>query len=175
MIRDRFRPRPARAPFVVKGPRPVLKMALDPVWKVHYKDLEAYVAKVYGLKYFDFKFAVGLKVEGSQVDYGIIQGQIPETDGYIRQIGDIRLGQKTRNVPLLLNLLVKDGYIPAGRYLILTNPVAVPSEIYRTMLMQTRDPLHPDCLAFKEQFLEDRAITELCGKLDNAMIERLKG
>ncbi|NUQ66544.1 MAG: hypothetical protein HUU20_29125, partial [Pirellulales bacterium] len=45
-------PPPVKTPTA--GPRPVLEMTQLPIFRVHYRRLEEYVAKVYRMEGFDF-------------------------------------------------------------------------------------------------------------------------
>ena len=51
-----------------------------------------------------------------------VQAAIPPSPDVVRQADNIRRGQRSRNVPLILNVLCLDDYIPAGRYIIDTRP-----------------------------------------------------
>ena len=74
---------------------------------------------------------------------------IPPASNFRRDADNIRRGQRSRNVPLILNVLCLDEYIPAGTYIIDTHPEPPPGQVYRALLMRTEDASHPACVAFK--------------------------
>jgi hypothetical protein len=162
-----------RSRIVPKGPKPRLAYTQKPIFNVYYKDLEAYIEKVFGFRDFDLLFAAGIQ-EGIGVDY-TVNGLIPNTSAYGDKVEDIRDGRRSKDVLLLLNLLVKDGYIPAGVYSVNTTKRNAPHDDYRALLMRTRDVLHPECLAFKVRFKDDAKVMDCVSKLDTALLERQSG
>lgn len=170
MLRDLLnKPRPKATPRPLPtGPKPVLEMRQVPVYVVHYQALEKYIDKVYGIREFDFYIATGAQ-EGISVEYQV-DGEIPETDGWLRQVGDVRLGRRTKNVLLLLKLMVHDKFIPAGKYIIDTRKPVDPIVYYGELLKKTRSPIHPDCLALKERIKDRPAVLEKLAQMDKTLI-----
>ena len=123
-----------------------------PVFRVRRQRLEEYLMRVYRMEDFDFLLAAGCTA-GAIVEYAV-QAAIPPSPDAARQADNIRRGQRPQNVPLILNVLCLDGYIPAGRYIIDTRPEVPIINQYRALLQQTGDPLAPRCLAFKETHSE---------------------
>jgi hypothetical protein len=140
-------PRPAPKPRPKPTNVPPLKVTQLPVFRVYYKDLEQFVSKVFGFE-FDYLLSMGMKEEGIGCEFDL-DGVVPATDSIKRQVDQIRLGRRSKNVTLLLNLCVEDGYMPAGKYSIDTRPTVDPVEYYRTILSETGDPEHEKCIAFK--------------------------
>ena len=150
-------------------PKPKLKAKVIPVFRVHYQDLEQYIHDVYGFEY-DFLFATGC-VNGMCPEYQVT-GVIPVA--MAKQVRDLRLGQRTRNLTLIVNLLVADGYIPAGKYIIDTHKRPDPTNIYHDLLLRTHDPLAAECLRFKEEHKGDPQLMDRVKLMDQAAIEQLK-
>lgn len=97
-------------------PKPKLKAAIIPVFRVIYQDLERYIQQVFGFE-FDLLYATGC-VNGVCLEYQVTGRSQQVTSG---QATDLRRGRRIRNLPLMLEVLVADGYIPAGRYIIDTH------------------------------------------------------
>jgi hypothetical protein len=94
------------------GPKPILEMVQLPIFRVHYRRLEEYLAKVYRMEGFDFLLASGA-APGLVPEYGVNAALPPSEDAW-RRADAIRAGRRTRDVPLILNVLCIDGFIPAG-------------------------------------------------------------
>ncbi len=99
------------------GPRPVLEMTQLPIFRVHYRRLEDYLAKVYRMEDFDFLLASGA-APGLVPEYAV-NGALPPSDDARRRADAIRAGRRTCDVALVLNVLSLDGLIPAGKYIAL--------------------------------------------------------
>ncbi|MFA6364707.1 hypothetical protein [Methanoregula sp.] len=97
-------------------PKPKLKAVIIPVFRVKYQDLEEYIRQVFGFE-FDLLFNTGT-VNGLCLEYQV-RGDGPQITS--QQANDLRRGRHNRNLPLMLDVLVADGYIPAGRYIIDTH------------------------------------------------------
>ena len=164
------RPQPAQPPKT--GPKPALKMVQLPVFRVRRQHLEEYLMRVYRMEDFDFLVAAGC-TPGAILEYAV-QAAIPPSPDAARQADNIRRGQRIRNVPLILNVLCLDGYIPAGRYIIDTRPEVPVINQYRALLQQTGDPLAPRCLAFKEAHSKERLFTQQAAQLDKIVFEMRK-
>ena len=68
-------------------------------------------------------------------------------------------------------MLCADGFIPAGRYIIDTHPEPPPGQVYRALLIETGDPNHPRCMAFKRDRRRERAFTQLAVQMDKVVLE----
>jgi hypothetical protein len=97
-------------------PKPKLKAAIVPVFRVKYQDLERYIRQVFGFE-FDLLYTTG-SVNGLCLEYQV-RGAGPQITS--QQANDLRRGRHNRNLPLMLEVLAADGYIPAGRYIIDTH------------------------------------------------------
>jgi hypothetical protein len=124
-------------------------MRVSYICRVHYLDLQAYLAKVYRMKGFDLLKAAGA-VHGLCPEY-IVTGRVPQAANAGQQMDNIRRGRITRNVDLILNVLCVDGFIPKGKYVIDTKKPPNPIEEYTRMLNDHMDPNHPDCVTFKKK------------------------
>ena len=115
--RRRNRPDPPPLKLLpVPDPKPKLEMLVLPVFRVKYRKLEEYIAAVYRFE-FDFLFATG-QVAGQCPEYHITG----KTEGAWQQRAhELRCGVRTRDVPLILNVLAADGFIPTGMYIIDTH------------------------------------------------------
>ena len=105
---------PAKAPAA--DPKPALPMVQLPIFRVHYRRLEEYLAKVYRMDGFDFLRATGAG-PGLVPEYAVSPA-LPSAHDAARQADSIRAGRRTQNVGLILNVLCIDGYIPPGKYVI---------------------------------------------------------
>ena len=149
--------------------KPRLKARVIPVFRVHYQDLEQYIQQVFGFEY-DFLFATGF-VNGTCPEYQVT-GLIPST--MAQQAKDLRSGRRTRNPTLIVNVLAADGYIPVGKYIIDTHKQPNPTEVYRSLLLKTRNPLAAECLQFKDEYKDDLQLMDRVKSLDQAAFEQLK-
>ena len=109
---------PAKTPAI--GPKPKLEMVQLPIFRVHYRRLEEYLAKVYRMEGFDFMVASGA-VPGLVPEY-MVSPTLPPSEDARRRADAIRAGRRNRNVALILNVLCLDGFIPPGKYIIDTRP-----------------------------------------------------
>lgn len=162
------RPTKALAP----GPKPILEMTQLPIFRVHYRRLEQYLAKVYRMEEFDFLLAAGA-VPGLVPEYAV-NGALPPSDDARRRADAIRAGRRTRDVPLILNVLCLDGLIPAGKYIIDTRPETPPIEHYKLLLRKTSNPLSAECIAFRDAHRRDRAFTRLAAEIDTTALDALR-
>lgn len=153
------------------GPKPKLAMVQVPYYRVRYEDLEDYVALVYRFQHWNFLAVTGC-THGMCPEY-IVTGSIPATWEVEKQADSIRRGYRTRNPQLLLDILCHDGFIPAGKYVIDTHWRPSPDAAYRQLLEQTRNPLDPQCLAFKEKHRADQTFCERVKVLDAACSQYL--
>ena len=163
------RPQPAQPPRT--EPKPALEMLQLPVFRVR-RQPEEYLMQVYRMEDFDFLLAVGC-TPGAIVEYNV-QAAIPPSPDAARQADNIRRGQRTRNVPLILNVLCLDGYIPAGQHIIDTPPEVPVINQYRALLQRTGDPLAPRCLAFKEAHSREKLLTQQAAQLDKMVFDMPK-
>jgi hypothetical protein len=129
-------------------------MVQMPIFRVKMGDLEDYLYEVYRMGSFDFLLAAGLS-PGECPEY-IVQAALPDSITCTRQAQDIRSGRRTKNLPLILNVLCLDGFIPAGKYIIDTHPRPRAIDVYTSMI-KARLAVHdldclldPECVAFKE-------------------------
>ena len=145
--------------------KPTLKTERIPVFRVHYKDFERYVKQVFGFD-FDFFLATG-GVPGLSPEYRI-KG-LPDSDSFQRMGINLREGQRTKNVEVILNVLAEDGYIEAGQYVIDTRPAPTIydlTETYRTLLRRSRNMQSIDCAAFKAKYKADGELMERVKTID---------
>ncbi len=163
--------RPQKPPHrMPRDPKPELEMRQLPAYRVHFKALEAYVHKVFGFE-FGFLFATDSH-EGCTHDY-IASGSIP-TVALDKQATDLRDGKRTKNVLLILNVLVHDGYIPAGAYTVTTTKPEDPTAVYSYLLKRTKSVLHPDCVNFKDQNRDNATFMKQAAVLEQSLLEQLK-
>lgn len=106
---------------------------LIPVIEIHHTDLEAIIKKAYR---FDISFeyatrqpkniGIGYRVE--EMGYYVDGRLIDSTPAWKARATNVRKGRRTGNIDLLLNVLAADGFIPRGRWIILTGPK--PKEVF---------------------------------------------
>jgi hypothetical protein len=151
--------------------KPKLEMTAEVTYRVHYQKLEDFLAQVYAMKEFDFLLATGL-TGGNCPEY-VVTGSFSETAWNLqRQVKRIRQGCKSKNVPLILNVLAVDGYIPTGKYVVDTRPKVPPLRQYRALLQVTGNPDHPSCLAIKKANKHDKQFIERATSLDLICLEQ---
>ena len=170
LIRRPQKPRPPCRPPA--GPRPALPMIQLPIFRVKSRDLEDYLFQVYRISGFDFLLATGMKA-GECPEYAV-QATLPQGPDSGRRAEEIRSGRRTRNVPLILNVLCFDGYIPAGRYLVSTRPEPKPIDVYTALMKSRLDVLDPDCVAFKEAHRSDRTFMAQAVVVDKMVEDAVK-
>lgn len=134
------------------GPKPTLSMKIIPTCRVHFKDLEVYLAKVYRMQDYDIRQATGARAD--MAPEFIVTG-IPSAL-MTQQMDNIRRGHKTRNVGLILNVLCIDGFIPVGKYVIDISEKINPLDQYREALYRTQDQFSIECLRIREKHRGDR-------------------
>ncbi len=161
---------PAKTPAA--GPKPVLEMVQLPIFRVHYRRLEEYLAKVYRMEGFDFLRASGA-VPGLVPEY-VVSTTLPPSEDGRRRADAIRAGRRTRDVPLILNVLCLDGFIPAGKYIIDTKPEQSPINQYRTLLRRTGTPESEECRAFRRAHQGNKTFIRLAAEIDAAVLNALR-
>jgi len=141
------RQRPRKPVESWKGPKPKLPMQITYLCRVHYLDLQAYLAKVYRMEDYDILRATGV-VSGVHPEF-LVTGRLPPAGNINQQVDNIRRGRKTRSLDLILNVLCADGFIPKGKYVINTMQLPDPVYVYTQLLNKHQDPDHGDCVAFR--------------------------
>jgi len=165
------KPEPKPRVWPANEPKPKLPSIPVPVYRVHYRALETYLAQVYNLRDYDFLRATGTK--GLAVEYRVAAELTSAWNAHT--LADrIRCGQRTANVQLILNVLCLDGFIGPGLYIIDTRPEQNPIDHYRLMLETTRNPQDSRCIYFRTTHKEDRVFTEQAAILDKAVVAWLK-
>lgn len=127
-----------------------------PFYRVHYLTLNAYVQSVFGFE-FDFLFAAGV-TENTLVDFEV--SGLMLSDAWERKANDLRQCKRTKDTALILNVLAHDGYIQPGRYTISTRTLPDPTDVYRSLLQKTGNPLSPECMAFREKHKDNKVFME---------------
>jgi hypothetical protein len=132
--------------------------------RVHYKDLQEYLALVYKMRGYDIRQVTGAGIH--MTPEFIVTGSLPDTPNIWQQVDNIRRGKGGRHLSLILNLLCKDGFILAGKYVIDMSPGPDPSDFYRDALHRTGDPLSVECLKIKETNKGDQDFVKRVAMLD---------
>lgn len=154
------------------GPRPMLEMVQLPIFRVHYRRLEEYLAMVYRMEDFDFLLASGA-APGLVPEYAV-NGALPPSDDARRRADAIRAGRRTRDVSLILNVLCLDALIPAGKYIIDTRPEPAILDQYRAVLRQTGTPESEECRDFRHAHQGDKTFMRLAAEIDTQMLAVLR-
>lgn len=151
--------------------RPKLKIVNTPPFqRVHYRALEVYLAKVYRLTRFDALKAAGA-THGIYPEYRI-DAEIPP---HLQEAANrIRTGRRCRDLGLALTVLCADRHISAGQYIIDTRREADPIKVYKHLLQRTLDPIHPDCVRFKELHRDARRFRKKAAIIDRSLVAWLK-
>jgi hypothetical protein len=146
MLRRKRAPKPLE-PW--KGPKPKLQMQVAYLCRVHYLDLQVYLAKVYRMRDYDLLESTG--AIGVFPEY-LVTGKLPAASNVDQQANDIRRGRRTRDLGFILNVLCADGFIPVGQYVIDTRFPPNLIKAYTDLLNRHHDPKHPECMAFKRKY-----------------------
>ena len=141
-----------------------------PFRRVHYQTLETYLIQVYRFTKFSVLKAAGIS-HGVYPEYRIEAEIPPHLQAKAKRI---RAGTHCGNLGLALTVLCADGHIPAGLYVIDTRRKPDPIEAYKHLLQQTHDPIHPECVRFKEKHRNVPRFREGVGVIDRALVEWLK-
>ena len=165
----RKRYRPQKPTPVWKGPKPKLPMAVSLVCRVHFRALEAYLAKVYRMQDYNVRLASGGK--GGMIPEYIVDGTIPPAANMGQQVENIRRGRRTRDLGLILNVLCIDGFIPVGMYVIDTTEDLEPINRYAELLNMHHNPLDPSCVTLKEKHRHDKDFMRRAKALERLVLE----
>lgn len=151
--------------------QPKLEIVDTPPFKrVHYRALEVYLTRVYRLTRFDALKAAGT-THGVYPEYRI-SAKIPP---HLQEAANrIRTGRRCHDLSLALTVLCADRHIPAGQYIIDTRQEEDPIEVYKRLLQRTLDPIHPDCVRFKETHRSTRRFRKRAAIIDRSLIAWLK-
>jgi hypothetical protein len=166
-------PRPLRKPSPLKPDqeRPTLEMIRIPIFRVHYKALEKFIAEVYRSCEVDF-LAAADAVPGMVPEFDVT-GKLPDGREWDKRIDWIKSGGRvSRYAYLILELLAFEKYIPIGKYVVDTKTVPDPTEVYKQILMEHRNPLHPTCMAFKQKHAGNAQFIQRAACVDAALMER---
>lgn len=151
--------------------RPTLEIVYTPPFqRVYYRALEAYLSSVYHLRRFNILRATGAS-HGVCPEYHIGEVIPPHLQA---DAARIRTGARCRDLGLALTVLCADKCIPAGRYIIDTHQEQDPIEVYKSLLQRTLDPIHLDCVRFKERHRSVRGFRKKVRVIDRSLIEWLK-
>ena len=165
LIHRRRPPTPTKA-WV--GKKPPLTMRISHLCRVHYLDLQSYLAKVYRLR--DYNILKTLGVSHGECPEFLVTGRLPLASNMDQQIENIKRGRRTRNLGLILNLLCKEGFIIAGQYVIDTSKAREPINEYTKLLGKHEDPEHQECLVFRKKH-RDQTFRRQADKLDQLVRE----
>ena len=168
MLRRR-RYRPLKPVPTWKGPKPKLPMAISLVCRVHFRELEAYLAKVYKMRDYDVRLATGGK--GGMIPEYTVDGTVPPAANMGQQVDNIRRGRRTRDLGLILNVLCMDSFIPIGMYVIDTTEDLEPINRYAVLLSTHHNPLDPSCIALKEKHRHDKDFMRQAKALESLVLE----
>lgn len=169
MLIHRQKPAPQPWRWPEGKPKPVLPVIRLPIFRVHYKAMEAFLANVYRMDDFDFLRAAGV-THGVVPEYRVT-GEMPLSWDSQNRAEQVRRGRRTKDILLILNVLCHDGFIEAGSYLIDTAKPVPPIQQYRELLKQTGNPLDPKCVKFRAQYRGDADFAAKAAILDNAVLE----
>lgn len=137
--------------------------------RVHYRDLEDFLARVYHFRRFNALRAAGA-THGLCPEY-LIERVLPA--GLLDRAAQIRTGRPA-DMCLVLTTLCVDGHIPPGKYVLDTKKRPAPLEVYQSLLRQHLDPLHPECIHFKNRHRRDPRFRKLSRVVDRSLTEWLK-
>ncbi len=165
--RNHYKPPQPVKPW--SGPKPSLDMQVTLVCRVRFGDLQAYLSKVFKMQEYDIKRQIGAR--GGMTPEFDVTGILPDVPNIWQQVDGIRRGRRTRNLGMILDLLCKDGFISAGKYVIDMSEGPRPLDQYRDALYRTSDPLDIECIRIKEANKSDREFTAQAAKLDKRVMQ----
>lgn len=165
--KNRYKPPKPIPPW--KGPKPDLPMQVTPICRVHFKDLQRYLQTVFKMVDYDVHLNTGARA-GMTPEF-TVTGILPDTPNLWQQIDNIRRGHLRSKLDMILNLLCRDGFIPAGKYIIDMTPGPPPLDEYRNALHQSGDPQGVECMRIKEENKGDRIFTKQVAMLDKRVVE----
>jgi len=137
--------------------------------RVHYQDLEDFLARIYHLQGFNTLRAAGA-THGLYPEY-LIERVLPNS--LLTRAALIRTG-RPGDLALILTTLCVDGHIPPGRYVLDTAKRPAPIEAYKSLLRQHLDPLHPECSRFKNRHHSNPHFRKMSRVIDRSFTEWLK-
>jgi len=137
--------------------------------RVHYRDLENFLVWVYHLRDFNVLRAAGA-TNGLYPEY-LIEKVLPVS--LLDRAAQVRNGRPA-NLALILTTLCVDSHIPPGRYVLDTKRLPAPIEVYKSLLRQHLDPLHPECIRFKSLHRNEPRFRKLSRVIDRSLTEWLK-
>ncbi|MFZ5833154.1 MAG: hypothetical protein ACOY3P_23960 [Planctomycetota bacterium] len=143
-----------------------------PIFRVHYRTLEDYFCRVFRWDEFDFLMASGA-APGLVPEYNI-SPDLPPSGDASQRADALRSGRRTRDVSLILTVLCRDGYIPAGKYIVDTRPLTPPIEKYKALLRQTGTPESKECRDFRAAHRHDKGFTRKAAEIDTQVLQMLK-
>lgn len=164
--------RPTQSRTLPIGPKPKLKMVQLPIYRVHYRRLEDFLAQVYRMEDFDFRRATGSGP--NMVPEYTVSPTLPPALSAQQQADAIRAGHRTTNVGLILNVLCLDDYIPAGRYIIDTRTEPSLLDQYRALLQKTGTPESAECAAFRRAHQHKRDFIRRVTEIDTQILAVLQ-
>jgi hypothetical protein len=148
--------------------KPTLRMVPIPTFRVKYLDLQEFISQVYHME-FDFLHAAGL-TNGMIPEYQVDGTITPPLEGLRARL---HMGRPINNITLILNDLVSSGQIPKGTYIVDTHKKRDDTELYRALLLETRNPQSPECMAFKAAHHRNKTLQERFAILDEEMTKEL--
>jgi hypothetical protein len=143
-------------------------MQVTHFYRVHYQDLEAYLARVYRMQGYDFRLATGA-TPGMCPEY-IVLGELPPAANARQQADNIRRGRRTRNLGLILNVLCIDGFIPEGKYVIDNHDRVPPITVYTQLVRRIGDPADRRCVEFRQKNKTDKHFLERAATVDRLVV-----
>ncbi len=155
-----------------RGPKPKLEMTVVQHYRVHFKVLEAYIAKVLKIKGYDIRKVTGAR--GAMSPEYSVMGLLSNTNNISQQVFDVRCGKRIRNLGLILAVLCLDGFIQPGIYVIDMTENGDPVEDYRKALNDSHDILDPLCLKIKEMLRGNRSDMRRVLQLDQQLMKLQK-
>jgi len=137
--------------------------------RVHFDVLQKYLGKVFKINDYNIQGVTGSRA--GMVPEFLVTGVLVDTPNLWQQVDGIRRGQRVRNLGLILDLLCKDGFIPAGKYVIDMTPGVSPLDEYREALYQSGDPSSVECQAIKTANKTTKDFTKRVALLDQRWVE----
>lgn len=132
--------------------------------RIHYRDLEDFLGHTYGVRGVNVLKRGGFTKWDHPI-YHIKKIHSIECLPPKERIHCIRRG----NLQTILITLCVDSHIPPGKYILDTEPRPEPLDQYKKLLRQHRDPLHRECIQFKNRHSDDRHFRRVSRVIDQTL------
>lgn len=135
-----------------RGPRPELNLTWIKEYQIDHRELQRLIEWYFGFEY-DVLFAIGAPAgQGQNVAYTVSGVLDVRNEAVKRGVRRLRHGNRTRNLQFILDVLVADGQLKSGIYVVNTGCLHPIAGDYVRLLKDYRDTEHPKCIAMRTHY-----------------------